>query len=800
MHSPPLVPPISSPPSSTTPLPAAATAATVASAAAAAEAANAISFAATSAAYAANATIAAKATKATKASATIAATTATAAYAAAAYTRNTKNLESIILRDIEAIKSNEEENQHGPTDLYGENWDSFEKALEAENCVYWGKLYKGIFDSGFVLDQKALERRINVPNEIREQGAAAVANYLEELEKGATRLNEARILILGNKGAGKTSIARKLIDPDADMPTDKESTAGVDTMLWKLEHENINVRIWDFAGHTVTHAVHQFFLSERCLYIIVYDGRTEERNRLEYWLNHMKNYGGDSKAIILVNRRDQHSVEIPINFLKEQYPIAGVYTFSIEDDKTELEGFRNDVADYINNNPSWENQEIPTNYYHVKDELENFFAKGEEGKSREHITRDEFNKIAVKYGVENKEELLKDLHFLGVSLWYKDMEEFDTLVLNPEWISQGVYKIINWVNEDKEHSLTLHDFETVFKEDKKRYPKEQHKFLFKLMKHYELAYEAESGELIIPHLLEEDRPDELPDFPVGESLMLRYRAEQPLPPNTISRFIVRHNQEIKKEDKDYVVWRLGVVLEDGKGSIALVREEDRIISVSVKGKDKTNYISKFRETLNDVFNSYKSEKPELQYRIERFGEMPGELEAEEPIWLADSKVFNLCQREKPYYDDIADQNIPMAGVINIYNIKAENVISGGAGNMLIQPTFYFRDCNISLQGNLNELAQLLTNGGKEEEAEELANAASALERVEKSESREEVKKKGAANSLKRILDALNNKESKLHKTVKGIKNGIGIAQDIAKGYNDTAQWLGLPQVPKPFLR
>ena len=779
---------------------AAATAATVASAAAAAEAANAISFAATSAAYAANATIAAKATKATKASATIAATTATAAYAAAAYTRNTKNLESIILRDIEAIKSNEEENQHEPTDLYGENWDSFEKALEAENCVYWGKLYKGIFDSGFVLDQKALERRINVPNEIREQGAAAVANYLEELEKGATRLNEARILILGNKGAGKTSIARKLIDPDADMPTDKESTAGVDTMLWKLEHENINVRIWDFAGHTVTHAVHQFFLSERCLYIIVYDGRTEERNRLEYWLNHMKNYGGDSKAIILVNRRDQHSVEIPINFLKEQYPIAGVYTFSIEDDKTELEGFRNDVADYINNNPSWENQEIPTNYYHVKDELENFFAKGEEGKSREHITRDEFNKIAVKYGVENKEELLKDLHFLGVSLWYKDMEEFDTLVLNPEWISQGVYKIINWVNEDKEHSLTLHDFETVFKEDKKCYPKEQHKFLFKLMKHYELAYEAESGGLIIPHLLEEDRPDELPDFPVGESLMLRYRAEQPLPPNTISRFIVRHNQEIKKEDKDYVVWRLGVVLEDGKGSIALVREEDRIISVSVKGKDKTNYISKFRETLNDVFNSYKSEKPELQYRIERFGEMPGELEAEEPIWLADSKVFNLCQREKPYYDDIADQNIPMAGVINIYNIKAENVISGGAGNMLIQPTFYFRDCNISLQGNLNELAQLLTNGGKEEEAEELANAASALERVEKSERREEVKKKGAANSLKRILDALNNKESKLHKTVKGIKNGIGIAQDIAKGYNDTAQWLGLPQVPKPFLR
>ena len=70
------------------------------------------------------------------------------------------------------------------------------------------------------------------------------------------------------------------------------------------------------------------------------------------------------------------------------------------------------------------------------------------------------------------------------------------------------------------------------------------------MKHYELAYETKGvKELIIPHLLKEDRPEKLPDFPVGESLMLRYKAEQPLPPNTVSRFIVRHNQQIKKARK-----------------------------------------------------------------------------------------------------------------------------------------------------------------------------------------------------------------------------------------------------------
>lgn len=82
----------------------------------------------------------------------------------------------------------------------------------------------------------------------------------------------------------------------------------------------------------------------------------------------------------------------------------------------------------------------------------------------------------------------------------------------------------------------------------------------------------------------------------------------------------------------------------------------------------------------------------------------------------------------------------------------------------------------------------------------LANTAKALEQVENSKNKTEVKKKGIANRLKRIVEALENKDSMLHKTVKGIKNGIGIAQDIAKGYNDIAQWAGLPQVPKPFLK
>jgi len=497
----------------------------------------------------------------------------------------------------------------------------------------------------------------------------------------------------------------------------------------------------------------------------------------------------------LVNKRDDHSVDIPVNFLEEKYSIAGVYTFSIQDDAEMLSNFRDQIVKQIKANPSWQKELIPIHYFNVKEELEKRFEKDEEERNQEHITKSEFDKIAEQFEVEDTEKLLGALHSLGVSLWYRNMEHFNTLVLNPEWISHGVYQIINWASGAEKYALNITDLATVFIEDRDRYPEDKDPFFFDLMSHFELAYRVkDEKEIIIPHLLNEDRPKKLPDFPIGEALMLRYCAEQPLPPHTISRFIVRHNWEIKKEGGNYLVWRYGVVLEKEK-TIALVRENDRTISVSVKGPDKTNYISVLRETLNDIFNSYKSDKPELQYRVERHGQIPDEVEEQYPLWIVDRKVVGHYEGNRPYYDEITKQDISMQPTVNHYNIQAKNV---ALGNGTIN-TFNFSDCNITLQGSLNELAQLFAENGKNEEVKELEGISNALEHAKNCENQEEIKKSGIPNRLKRWLDNASDTSLTLYKAVKSIKNGVDIVQDIAKGYNDIAQWAGLPQVPKPFL-
>ena len=35
------------------------------------------------------------------------------------------------------------------------------------------------------------------------------------------------------------------------------------------------MRLWDFAGQEITHALHHFFLTEGCIYVLVLDPRSE---------------------------------------------------------------------------------------------------------------------------------------------------------------------------------------------------------------------------------------------------------------------------------------------------------------------------------------------------------------------------------------------------------------------------------------------------------------------------------------------------------------------------------------------
>jgi hypothetical protein len=149
-------------------------------------------------------------------------------------------LQEIMLQDIEIIKNDRDYAAfNNDLSLYDNVWGNFQQALRDIDCGYWGDLYANIFANNFRIDEEALERRLSVPKEIREQGANTIAKYIFKMERGGSkRLDEARIIILGEEGAGKTCLSRYLADPNnAEMTTKDERTDGVDIFLWGSDAE-----------------------------------------------------------------------------------------------------------------------------------------------------------------------------------------------------------------------------------------------------------------------------------------------------------------------------------------------------------------------------------------------------------------------------------------------------------------------------------------------------------------------------------------------------------------------------------
>ena len=125
--------------------------------------------------------------------------------------------------------------------------------LELDLQIKWENDFLG----GIYLEDNALE---SPPIEIVKQGREAAKNYFESIKtEETTRLYEAKLLIVGQGGVGKTYLMNRLIK---DETPETVSTEGIEIEKWYLETDvakNFRINFWDFGGQDIYHATHQFF-------------------------------------------------------------------------------------------------------------------------------------------------------------------------------------------------------------------------------------------------------------------------------------------------------------------------------------------------------------------------------------------------------------------------------------------------------------------------------------------------------------------------------------------------------------
>jgi hypothetical protein len=438
------------------------------------------------------------------------------------------------------------------------------------------------------------------PLEIVEKGKNAIIEYFDSLEDNKLLLNEVKVLLVGEGSAGKTSLVNRIIDNEFDLQ--ESQTQGINIQKWMVSKNNkkIQVNFWDFGGQEIMHSTHQFFLSKRSLYILVLDGRKDEKP--EYWLKHIESFGGSSPILIVINKIDENlNCLLNQKFLKSKYPsIKDFYRVSCKTEvgiESFVESLKKEMLEVEHLKTTW-----PKRWFEIKNKIENL--------NQNFISYEEYKQICDEQNLNKKisqDTLIDFLNDLGIVLHFKDLELLDTHVLEPKWVTNAVYKIINSEELFKNRGVLklnlLHSILDKKEDDDYDYPVEKYSYIINLMKKFELCYSIDSDTVLIPELLEIQEPD----FNFDKTNVLNFVIdyEDFLPKSIMPRFIVRMHEDIKDELK----WRTGVVLENKEYKASAVvksDEEAKKVYIQVAGRQKREYFSIILNSFRIINQSFTS--------------------------------------------------------------------------------------------------------------------------------------------------------------------------------------------------
>jgi internalin A len=427
-----------------------------------------------------------------------------------------------------------------------------------------------------------------IPPEILEDGNEAIVSYYFPLIKENTKpLGETKVLFVGQGSVGKTSLIRRMIQNQ--FIEGQSKTDGISINQWSISRDQlsagsldpksstedhpIKLNIWDFGGQEIMHATHQFFLTKRSLYVLVLDARlTQEENRVEYWLKIIHSFSGGSPVIIVGNKTDQHPLDIDRTGLRKKYPNIVAILETSAATGAGLKALKSEIAEQVENLPHIHDQ-IPETWFTVKLKLE------ELAKNRNFFTLEEYLDLCDIHKVTDETSqrtLISFLHDLGVVLHFQDDPRLEALgILNPQWVTNGVYRILNSHELFQNRgTLTLSILNRIL--DLPAYPSNKRLFIVDMMKKFELCYDIEADKsFLVPDLLPKDEPY-VGEWDKALAFQFQYNV---LPSSIITRFIVRMNAFVHR-----TVWRTGVVLKRGQNT-ALVKAdtEERKIDIWVSG-------------------------------------------------------------------------------------------------------------------------------------------------------------------------------------------------------------------------
>ncbi|MBR8839795.1 MAG: leucine-rich repeat domain-containing protein [Stigonema ocellatum SAG 48.90 = DSM 106950] len=415
-------------------------------------------------------------------------------------------------------------------------------------------------------------------------------------------LYEAKFLIVGEGGSGKTSLAKKIENENYELQSDEKSTEGIDVIQWHFTQPNgkdFRVNIWDFGGQEIYHETHQFFLTKRSLYALVADTRKEDTD-FYWWLKVVELLSDNSPVLIIKNEKQDRQCEVNDRQLRGQFTnnLKEILATNLETNRG-LDKIKDAIQLYISRLPHV-GTPLPKLWVRVRSALENY--------SRNYITVEEYYRLCQLNSLTDRKEMLqlsRYLHDLGVCLHFQDdaiLKHY--VILKPEWGTTAVYKVLDSEIVKKDLGcFTQENLADIWKDDEYADMRDE---LLHLMIRFKLCYPIPNlpGNYIAPQLLDINQPDYT--WEDTNNLILRYKYEF-MPKGILTRFIVEIHPWIEQQN---LVWRSGVVLNKDETRAEVIENyNQKEIKVRVAGNRKKELLTVVTHELEKIHQSFER----LQY-------------------------------------------------------------------------------------------------------------------------------------------------------------------------------------------
>ena len=423
-------------------------------------------------------------------------------------------------------------------------------------------------------------------------------------------LLEAKVMFVGDSEVGKTHLIELMLKQKIERTI--HSTHGIERNC--LQMGEVKANIWDLGGQKYMHSTHQFFFTALSVYVLVAQSR-KERKEINLWMQQVRQWGGENAPVVVVgNKSDLNEGHFfPETEILRDYPNILGFVYTNIHDLASVEKLTATITAILADKKrmKWVYEERENEWHAIKTAIET------ESQSQEYMSYDGYLKLCRSCVPNMPDDIcrqtLRLLNATGtVVSFVEDRRLEETQVLNPQWVVDGVYAIINdkQVKETQKGYFTEADLADILaKIYKNRFPTHKHLYLTDLMKKFRVAYplerQANTQRAFMIPVLFDDVEVEYKDWNTEKALCFRYDYGQFAPDDILPELIVENYKLIFDGN---LRWKRGIYLRyKEEACIAKIygSYKDNFIEIEINGtphlqRDALVKVRQSLEKLNDL--------------------------------------------------------------------------------------------------------------------------------------------------------------------------------------------------------